>query len=166
MKKIKYVLVFVFLFFPIIKTEDFNFYDYYTYLDDSFLNQKEYLFVLNIPKIGLVQNIYSIDSIYNHVDLNVELLSDSSLEDNLFFLAGHSGNGDNCFFNHLVDLEYGDVIHLDFFNYVLYYEVEDIYYIVKNGTMDVEILSNTLYLVTCSLVYPYQQLVIKCKRII
>ena len=155
MKRFIRLCIIVILLFPIIWIKN----------DDSyqFVRKNSFLFVLSIPKINLIHGIYSIHHIYNQVDYNIELLSDSSLYRRLFFLAGHSGNGENCFFNHLIDLEYGDKIYLDFYDNILVYEVIDIYYIIKDGTMDVDMSFDTLYLITCSLIYPDRQLIVKCK---
>ena len=121
---------------------------------DSFL-------VLEIPKISLRKDIYELGSELNNVDYNVELLKESNLSNNLFFLAGHSGNGRNCFFNDLVSLDIGDKINIYVNHQILVYEVDKIYFIDKTGVMDVEVKSNRLFLITCSLVYYNKQLVIE-----
>ena len=87
----------------------------------------------------------------NCVDYNIELLDESKIDDNVYFLAGHSGNGDNCYFNRIKELEIGDVIYIYIDDKELVYEVEQIYFIRKNGYMEVDdINKNVLYLITCS----------------
>ena len=108
-------------------------------------------FKLVIPKIDLNYDIYNLGNGLNNVDYNIELLSDSNIEENIYFLAGHSGNGDNCYFNRIKELEIGDVIYIYIDDKELVYEVEQIYFIRKNGYMEVDdINKNVLYLITCS----------------
>ena len=68
---------------------------------------------LMIPKINFRMNIYNFDSKLNDVDYNIEILKDSSVIDKLFFIVGHSGMGDNCYFNDIKKLEIGDYVYLD-----------------------------------------------------
>ena len=117
--------------------------------------------MLKISKIDFDGNIYSIGSIYNQVDQNVELLEASNIFQNLFFIAGHSGYSWNSYFNDLSLLDYGDVVELVIYDKSLVYVIDDIYFIEKTGVMDVEYYENTLFLVTCSLIYPDKQLVVK-----
>ena len=143
------------------KKYNFNFDSFNVYYGK--FKREKYLFVLNIPKIHLSRNIYSLDSFYNNVDYNIELLDDSSVLRRLFFLAGHSGNGDYCFFNHLVDLSLGDRVFVSFEDVFYEYVVTDIYYIDKSGFMDVSCDRDCLYLITCSLVYSGKQLIVFCQ---
>lgn len=131
-------------------------------VQDNDYQEERYLFVLKIPSIDLYQNVYSINSIYNDVSKNVELLQDSDLDNRLVFLAAHSGSGKATYFNSVVFLEKGDVIFLEYFDRVDGYVVVDKYYIVKNGYFEVgEVSSNRLFLITCSLDYLDRQLVVE-----
>ena len=121
--------------------------------------EKEIL-VLSIPKINFLRKVYSLDSEFNNVDLNVELLGESDIFRNIFFLAGHSGSGDNCYFNDLVMLEIGDMVIISLDDRDLLYRISDIYYVDKVGYMDVRVDDNSLFLITCSLVYLDKQLVV------
>lgn len=117
---------------------------------------------LMIPKINFRMNIYNFDSELNDVDYNIEILKDSSVIDRLFFIVGHSGMGDNCYFNDIKKLEIGDYVYLDVGDEVLIYKIIDRYYIVKNGYMDFGIdKCNRLYLITCDIGNDDKQLVLK-----
>ena len=122
-------------------------------------------FTLDIPSISFYRDVYHKDSSLNDVQYNIQLLNDSDEEKKLFFIAGHSGRGENCFFNSLVNLKIGDEIDLLFSQYKYTYLVDVIYYIDKTGVMDVDRWENTLYLITCSLVYPGKQLIIRASLI-
>ena len=117
---------------------------------------------LMIPKINFRMNIYNFDSKLNDVDYNIEILKDSSVIDKLFFIVGHSGMGDNCYFNDIKKLEIGDYVYLDVDHEVLIYKIIDRYYIVKNGYMNLGFDKyNRLYLITCDISDGNRQLVLK-----
>lgn len=111
----------------------------------------EFLLKLIIPSIDFEMGIYDIESEYNEVNLNVELLASSQLDNNVFFFAGHSGRGENCYFNRVNELILGDIIFVKSKDKNLVYEVVKIYNIVKNGYMEVDkYLEDVLFLITCS----------------
>ena len=117
---------------------------------------------LVISSIDFEMNLYDIDSELNNVDYNVEVLKESNYDDKLFYIAGHSGNGDNCYFNKIKELEIGEYIYVVINNKRLIYRVDDIYYIVKDGYMEIfnsEV--NMIYLITCDVYNNNRQLVIK-----
>ena len=102
------------------------------------------------------------DSELNNVDYNVELLNESSYEDKLFYIVGHSGNGDNCYFNKIKNLKIGEYVYIIINNEKLIYRIDNIYYIVKDGYMEIfndEV--NLVYLITCDIYNNNRQLVIK-----
>ena len=148
---------------PFALTHKFNFIihgnEARRYAEDVFMT-------LRIPKIHLNCNIYSFDSELNDVSKNVELLQESDVDKNMFFLAGHSGSGRFSYFNDLSLLEIGDVIKISIDNNDFTYVVDDIYFIDKKGYMDVTFSDNTLFLITCSLIYLDKQLVIRSKLIL
>lgn len=119
---------------------------------------------LVIPIINLDIVINEMGSELNNVDYNVEMLSDSDIDRNVYFFAGHSGQGDNCYFNRVKELKSKDLVYLYCDSKVLVYEVMECFYIVKDGYMEVDNeLEDILYLITCS---DYdRQLVIKCTLI-
>ena len=108
-------------------------------------------FKLVIPKIDLNYDIYNLGNGLNNVDYNVEVLKESSYGDKLFYIAGHSGNGDNCYFNRIKELEMGDIIYIYIKDKMLIYEVKQIYFIRKNGYMEVDnVDKDVLFLITCN----------------
>lgn len=133
---------------------------------DSFFwkkNDEDIFLEINIPRIRLEANVYNINSVFNDVDYNVEILSESNVDENLFFLAGHSGNGAANYFNDLFLLEVGDIIYVIKDNEKINFRVDEIFHIDKNGYFDVSynVVSDTLFLITCSLNYPGMQMVVK-----
>lgn len=120
-----------------------------------------YLLELRIPCISFQDYVYPIDSSFNTVDYRVEILKESNMGKNLYYFAAHSGNGKYSYFNRLIELKIGDVIILHLFNRQLYYVVSDIYLIDKKGYMISDGESDTLYLITCSLVDKKKQLIIQ-----
>ena len=130
-------------------------------------DDEEILFELFIPCIKLKSFVYNMDSVYNDVDRNIEILSGSEFGYNLFYLASHSGGGKASYFDNLVCLEKGDLIWLMGRGSGYIFVVEDIYYIEKNGyfVVDNNKIKNTLFLITCSLRYVNKQLVVKSNLI-
>jgi LPXTG-site transpeptidase (sortase) family protein len=129
------------------------------------IKKNDYIRLL-IPNINFDKFIYYLDDEINDVDYNVELLSSSDIYKNIFYFAGHSGSGDNCYFNRIVELNIGDYIYIYLDDIIFVYEIVDIYEIVKNGYMAIE--SNevdVLYLITCKVYNNSRQLVVKSKLI-
>lgn len=131
------------------------------------INGDDKLFELYIPSINLKKNVYNIDSYFNDVDYNIELLDDSDFLNNVLYLAGHSGSGNAGYFDNLVYLETGNFIWLSNNKKQYVYVVDDMFYIQKNGSLNVKYTSDgdVLFLITCSLKYIDNQLVIKAKLI-
>ena len=127
----------------------------------------EVLFEIYIPRINLRKLVYTMDSSLNNVDYNVEILKQSNLDNNLFFLASHSGGGDASYFDSLIYLEKGDFIFISLKDKRLSFIVEEMFYIQKNGYFEVNYVSegNSLFLITCSLKYIDKQLIVKSKMI-
>lgn len=134
-------------------------------LDTNVRVDDEYLFKLYIPKINLLKWVYDIESKLNDVDINVELLNSSIKDDNLYFLASHSGGGQASYFDNLIYLEVGDVILINGKVGNLSYVVDKIFYIEKNGYFEVSDTKDRLYLITCSLSNKREQLVVRAKKI-
>lgn len=130
-------------------------------------SNSDILFELYIPRINLRKNVYNIDSSYNDVDFNVEILENSNLNNNLFFLASHSGGGRASYFDNLVRLEVGDFIWINGSDNNLVFVISEMFYIPKNGYFDAnyDSIGNTLFLITCSLEYAGKQLVVKANMI-
>lgn len=120
--------------------------DVYVYSDI----ESEYLLNLSIPSIDFDMDIFDFDNELNNVDYGVEILKSSDIDNNVYFFAGHSGRGDNCYFNGLKEINVGDNIYISMNNNILVYEVTYIYIIVKNGYMEVDhYLEDVLFLITC-----------------
>lgn len=126
-------------------------------------NDKDILLELYIPRINLRKFVYNMNSSFNNVDYNVEILESSNLSNNLFFLASHSGGGQGSYFDELIYLEKGDFIDINIKDKKIIFVVNEIFYIEKNGTYNVSYNSkgNVLFLITCSLQYINKQLVVK-----
>lgn len=125
--------------------------------------EEDLLFILDIPRIKLTEKVYTMDSGKNYVDYHVQILEGSNIDKNFLFLAAHSGNGVASYFNRLIELEKGDVIWLDRGYEKVYFVVDSLFYIQKNGYLEYSSLEkeNNLYLITCSLEYSDKQLVVK-----
>lgn len=125
------------------------------------------LFILQIPRINLEEKVYNMDSSQNYVDYHVQILEGSNIQDDFLFLAAHSGNGRNSYFNRLVELEIGDVIWIDKKTRRECFVVEELFYILKTGYLEykVEREQGILYLITCSLEYNNKQLVVKARLV-
>ena len=122
----------------------------------------EILFEIEVSSIGLKENVYNIDSVFNDVDKHVQILEQSKLENNLIFLAAHSGYSEVSYFNSLVNLEVGDMIEIKNFNKKLIFVVKEIYYVPKIGYVELndDVIKDMLFLITCSLDYNGMQLVV------
>lgn len=133
---------------------------------DSYRDDEEFLLEIYIPRIKLREVVYNIDSSLNKVDYHVEILNNSNLENNLFFLAAHSGSGRASYFDNLVFLEKGDIVWLSSdIDYA--FVVVDKFYIQKDGYFEANYDSkgDTLFLITCSLRYVDKQLIVRAKLI-
>lgn len=124
---------------------------------------EDILFVVHIPRIDLEKKVYTMDSSKNDVDYNVEILEGSDVDNNILFLAAHSGVGPASYFNRLVELEVGDIIWIDKGDKRECFVVETLFYIPKDGYLEYFLNENygVLYLITCSLEYLDVQLVVR-----
>lgn len=87
-------------------------------------------------------------------------MDESDIDNNLFIIVGHSGNGSNAYFNDLVYLEVGDKIIVNVWNGSLIYKIRDIYYKNKGYNLGINEVNNSIYLVTCSRIFMDKQIVI------
>lgn len=133
--------------------------------NDNFREEKNFdksEMKLVIPKIDFDMNIYNINSELNNVDYNIEILGSSDFENNLFYIVGHSGNGNNCYFNDLKELQIKDNVYIFINNKVIVYEIINKYFIVKNGYMEIDNnKSGYIYLITCDIFNNDKQLVLE-----
>ncbi len=114
----------------------------------------KYDLLLDIPSIDFKRGLYLFDSEFNNVDENLELIEGSSLpnnDDGITIIAGHTGSGDNAYFNNLSSLFIGATAKL-FYDGIWYqYILENVIEIDKNGyfLINENYRPNTLLLITC-----------------
>ena len=117
--------------------------------------KKDYIGYLIIPKISLNYGFVAIDSYYNNVDRNIQVIKESNFPDveggNLI-IAGHSGSGSIAYFKNLYLLKVGDVAKIKYKNKTYTYEIKDIYKEDRDGTITIkrDTTKTTLTLITCS----------------
>lgn len=116
----------------------------------------DYIGYISIPKIKLKKNIFSPNSNKNNIEYNVEILDGSVFpndknEDSIIFLAAHSGDGDNAYFNDLKELKINDQILLSYNNIIYKYKIIEKKEIIKNGYITGNRqYKNEIILTTCS----------------
>lgn len=96
---------------------------------------KYYIGTLSIPKINLNKGFTAIDSEYNTVNKNVEVVKGSTYPDmggNLI-LAAHSGTSYLAYFKNLYQLENGDIAYIEYKNKRYTYKIVNIYEQDKTG---------------------------------
>ena len=130
----------------------------------------DYIAVLEIPSIGLRKGIVDVNSKYNDVSYNVEIINPSqmpNIPNGNLILASHSGNLNVSFFKHLNKLKKGDHAIIYYENVKYTYEVNTIENEDKNGTITIRKSNNrnTLTLTTCSPTDKTKQIVIICNLI-
>ncbi len=126
--------------------------------DDDKVNNNvdlNYIGVLEIPKINLKRGFLSLESKYNSIKYNVQVIKGSTFpdqENNNLVLAAHSGNCHICYFNDLYKLELKDTANVYYKNIKYTYEIVNIYEVEKTGTVEVYIKEkgNYLTLITCT----------------
>ncbi len=117
--------------------------------------KEEYLGILKIPKINLVEGFYNINSKNNNVDKSVTILKESIMPNKnggIIYLTAHSGYGYLAYFKNLDKLKINDIVYVDISSNSYQYIVSDIYEVEKNGKISVDhnIHENYLVLTTCS----------------
>ena len=121
--------------------------------DDPYLSY--YIGNLEIPKINLSRGFLSMDSQYNHVDRNIQIIKGSTypdIEKGNFILAAHSGNSYLSYFHNLYKLSKGDMAYINYQNKRYSYKIVNIYEQAKTGKIAIYRDANktTLTLVTCT----------------
>ena len=130
--------------------------------------KENYLGILRIPKINLMEGFYQLNSKNNNINKSVTLLKESILPNNdgsIIYLTAHSGSGYLAFFKDLDKLELDDVMYLDINNKTYQYIVNDIYELNKNGVIAVSHNINDDYLVLTTCSNKEKQLVVIAKMI-
>lgn len=118
-------------------------------------NPDYYIGTLRIPKISFYKGYTSIDSPYNDVDYNINVLKYSqypNIEKGNFIVAGHSGSAWNSFFKDLYRLEVGDKAYVTYEGIEYEYTIKKIYYQPKTGTIKLyrDVDATTMTLITCT----------------
>ena len=136
-----------------------------TYISKLPTTKMDILGELSIPKINLNKTIYNLNSNKNNVEKNVTILKGSTLPDNnnsIIFLAAHSGNGNNAYFDNIKYLNKDDKVYFTYQNITYTYIVTKKREITKNGYINGNRYKNKeLVLTTCS-DNPGKQLLIHC----
>ncbi len=117
--------------------------------------KESYIAVLEIPKIGLKQGFYALNSPLNTVDYNITIISPSNFPNvnggNLI-LASHSGNSPIAYFRNLYKTENGNLAFV-YYNKMKYtYKMVNRYDVPKVGYVDIhrDKSKTTLTLITCT----------------
>ncbi len=114
-----------------------------------------YIGNLEIPKINLNRGFLSIDSKYNHVDRNIQIIKGSTypnVNKGNFILAAHSGNSYLSYFHNLYKLSKGDMAYINYQGKRYSYKIVNIYEQPKTGKIAIyrDINKTCLTLVTCT----------------
>ena len=112
--------------------------------------QEDYLAKLEIPKIKLIKKLYSKNSSFNNVDINLMMIGDTPGTDTKVIIAGHSGYGSNAYFNDLIYLDIDDEVIVYYKNEKYFYKIYKIYDIEKTGKIYLEKSDvGIIVLITC-----------------
>lgn len=123
--------------------------------------EEDLKYILIIPRINLKKAIYNISSEKNNIKYNVKLLESSNIKDNILYIASHTGNQENCYFNKIKELEVDDKIYIFDKKITKEYNIIKKYYIEKNGVLSTEnIENNSVILITCDINNNQLQLII------
>lgn len=114
-----------------------------------------YIGYLEIPNINLNKGFTAIDSPYNTVNKNVEVVKSSDYPDvelGNFILAAHSGSSYLAYFKNLYKLNIGDNAYITYKNKYYTYKIVDIYEQDKTGKIVIyrDLNKTTLTLITCT----------------
>jgi len=109
---------------------------------------------VNIPKIGIYNNLYKIDSPLNTVDKNIEVLKSSDMPDvkgGNFILASHNGLSSIAYFHDLNKLEVGDDVYISYNGVDYRYFIHHIYDVMKTGKVEIkrDKSKSAITLITC-----------------
>ena len=116
---------------------------------------KYYIGTIEIPKINLSKRFTDINSKYNTVNKNVQVVETSTYPDvdkGNFILAAHSGTSYLAYFRNLYKLGLGDMAYVNYNNKRYAYKIVDIYEQEKTGQIAIYRDTNktTMTLVTCT----------------
>ncbi len=128
--------------------------EYVTSNEEPSNNIEKYEMILEIPKINLKKGLYSIDSKYNNVNYNIEIIKESNMpniSNGNLILAGHNGNSTVSYFDNLKTLSKDDNVFIFYKGIKYIYKITNNYEIKKDGTY--KVLRNndktTITLISC-----------------
>lgn len=136
---------------------------------DTPTQKSDYVAVIEIPKIGLKKGLFDVNSTQNNVNQNIQMMRESdypNIENGNMILVGHSGIGAATYFNHLDQLDLGDLVSIYYQGVKYIYQIDKIYDVEKTGRVSIkrEDSTTTLTLITCRF-RTNQQLVVIAKQI-
>jgi len=114
----------------------------------------QYSMIIEIPKMNLRKGLYDINSKYNHVDYNIQIVKNSdmpSIKDGNLILAGHNGNSNVSYFDNLNTLSKDDSVFIFYQGKKYTYKIFDNYEVEKNGKVSIHGYSKktTITLISC-----------------
>lgn len=115
----------------------------------------DYIGILEIPKIGLVKGFVDVDSKWNNVDYNLQIIKPSDfpdVENGNFIIASHSGSSSISYFKNLYQIVKGDQA-IVYYNDIKYtYNIVNIYTQPKNGYVNIyrDYSKTSITLITCT----------------
>ncbi|MBQ8892496.1 MAG: sortase [Bacilli bacterium] len=116
---------------------------------------KYYIGTLEIPKINLSKGFTDINSKYNTVNKNIQVVETSTYPDvdkGNFIIAAHSGTSYLAYFKNLYKLQLGDMAFVNYKGKRYSYKIVDIYEQEKTGQIAIyrDVNKTTMTLVTCT----------------
>lgn len=114
----------------------------------------QYSMVIEIPKMNLKKGLYDINSKYNNVDYNIQIIKESDMpnkENGNLILAGHNGNSNISYFDNLNTLSNGDSVFIFYEGKKYTYKIFDNYEVKKIGKVFIHGYSKktTITLISC-----------------
>lgn len=143
----------------------FRNYDTIDYQDLEKIKDIEYVAVIEIPSLSLKKGMYAINSKKNTVEYGIQILQGSTMPDTGYgnlLLAAHSGSSRISYFKKIHLLKRNDWIYIYYRGIKYIYQVSDIVYEEKDGTISIikKEQKHFLTLTTCDMYHQNQQLVV------
>lgn len=113
-----------------------------------------YVAILEIPSISLKRGLVDINSKYNNVNYNIQIINKSTMPDIVngnLVLASHNGASYVSFFKNLSKMQINDKIYIYYNNYKYEYSLSKIYDTPKDGNIEIyrDNTKTTITLITC-----------------
>lgn len=114
-----------------------------------------YIGTLEIPKINLTKGFVDMNSKYNNVNYNLQIIKPSNypdVEKGNMIIASHSGTSKISYFKNLYKLAVGDEVVVYYRGITYRYAIDNIYEEPKTGYLNIyrDIEQTTLTLITCT----------------